>query len=187
MLKRGSLVLLLALGLAGCDNDNPTEPADPNVVVFRAQLSAANEVPAITNAESGARGDVLITMRVQRDGSNNITGATFDFVVNLNSFPAGSTWTLAHIHEGPPGVAGGVRVDTGLTGGATSIPIPNGTISNQRFTGIVFGPGATIQNNQRADFATHIQQLMVNPNGYYFNVHTTLNGGGAVRGPLVIQ
>ncbi len=114
MLKRGSLVLLLALGLAGCDNDNPTEPADPNVVVFAAQLSAANEVPAITNAESGARGDVLITMRVQRDGSNNITGATFDFVVNLNSFPAGSTWTLAHIHEGPPGVAGGVRVDTGL-------------------------------------------------------------------------
>jgi CHRD domain len=186
MLKRGSLVLLLALGLAGCDNDNPTEPADPNVVVFRAQLSSQNEVPAISNAEAPARGDVLITMRVQRDGSNNITGATFDFTVNLNSFPAGSTWTLAHIHVGPPGVAGPVRVDTGLTS-ATSIPINNGTVSNQRFTGIVFGPAATIPANQRTDFAEHIQQLMVNPNGYYFNVHTTLNGGGAVRGPLVIQ
>jgi hypothetical protein len=178
MLKRGSLVLLLALGLAGCDNDNPTEPADPNVVVFTAQLSAANEVPAITNAESGARGDATITMRVQRDGSNNITGATFDFVVNLNSFPAGSTWTLAHIHEGAPGVAGGVRVNTGLN---TSIPLTSGGITNHRFTGITFGP------SDRADFATHIQQLMVNPNGYYFNVHTAVNGGGAVRGPLVIQ
>ena len=186
MLKRMAFVLLVGLALAGCDDDTPTEPGDPNVVVFTAQLSAANEVPAITNAESTARGDVVITMRVQRDGSNNITGATFDFVVNLNSFPAGSTWTLAHIHEGAPGIAGGVRVDTGLTT-ATSIPISNGSVSNQRFTGIVFGPGATIPANQRTDFATHIQQLMVNPNGYYFNVHTTLNGTGAVRGPLVIQ
>jgi hypothetical protein len=186
MLKRGFLVLLLAAGLAGCDDDTPTEPADPNVVVFRAQLSAANEVPPVTNAESGARGDVTITMRIQRDSANAITGATFDFVVNLNSFPAGATWTLAHIHEGPPGVAGGVRIDTGLTT-ATSIPITSGSITNQRFTGIVFGPSATIPANQRADFLTHIQQLMVNPNGYYFNVHTTLNGSGAVRGPLVIQ
>ena len=186
MLKRAAFVLLVALSLSGCDDDTPTDPGDPNVVVFRAQLSAANEVPPVTNAESTARGDVLITMRVQRDGSNNITGATFDFTVNLNSFPSGSTWTLAHIHEAPPGIAGGVRVDTGLTP-ATSIPITNGTISNQRFTGIVFGPNATLQANQRADFATHIQQLMVNPNGYYFNVHTTLNGSGAVRGPLVIQ
>ena len=186
MLKRMAFVLLVGLALAGCDDDTPTEPGDPNVVVFTAQLSAANEVPAITNAESTGRGDVVITMRVQRDGSNNITGATFDFVVNLNSFPAGSTWTLAHIHEGAPGIAGGVRVDTGLTT-ATSIPISNGSVSNQRFTGIVFGPGATIPANQRTDFATHIQQLMVNPNGYYFNVHTTLNGTGAVRGPLVIQ
>ena len=180
MLKRGALVLMMALTLAGCDDDSPTQPADPNVVVFRAQLSAANEVPPITNAEQNARGDVTITMRVQRDGSNNITGATFDFVVNLNSFPAGSTWTLAHIHEGAPGIAGGVRVDTGLTP-ATAIAMTNGTVSNQRFTGIQFGPA------QRADFATHIQQLMVNPNGYYFNGHTTVNGSGAVRGPLVIQ
>ena len=180
MLKRGILVLLLAIGLAGCDDDTPTQPADPNVVVFRAQLSAQNEVPPVTNAESGARGDVLITMRIQRDSANAITGATFDFTVNLNSFPAGSTWTLAHIHEGAPGIAGGVRVDTGLTP-ATAVAIPTGTITNQRFTGIAFGPA------QRADFATHIQQLMVNPNGYYFNVHTTLNGSGAVRGPLVIQ
>jgi len=186
MLKRGALVVMMGLALAGCDSDTPTEPADPNVVVFRAQLRAANEVPPITNAEQNAAGDVTITMHVQRDGSNNITGATFDFVVNLNGFPAGSTWTLAHIHEGAPGIAGGVRVDTGLTS-ATSIPIANGTVSNQRFTGVVFGPGATILPNQRADFATHIQQLMVNPNGYYFNVHTTLNGSGAVRGPLVIQ
>lgn len=180
MLKRAAFVLLVALSLSGCDDDTPTEPGDPNVVVFTAQLSAANEVPPITNAESTARGDVTITMRVQRDASNNITGSTFDFVVNLNNFPGGSVWQLAHIHEGAPGIAGPVRVNTGLTP-ATAVTITNGTVTNHRFTGVPFGP------NERADFATHIQQMLVNPNGYYFNVHTALNGSGAVRGPLVIQ
>jgi len=31
------------------------------------------------------------------------------------------------------------------------------------------------------------QGMINNPAGYYFNVHTTLNGGGAVRGTLVKQ
>ena len=31
------------------------------------------------------------------------------------------------------------------------------------------------------------QQIIDNPNGYYFNVHTTLNPGGAARGQLVKQ
>ena len=115
MLKRGFLIALLAIVAVGCNSDSPTAPADPNLVVFTAQLTPANEVPPVTNAEMNARGDVRITMNLTRDGANNITGATFNFVVNLNSFPAGSVWTLAHIHEGAPGVAGPVRVNTGLT------------------------------------------------------------------------
>lgn len=180
MLKRIAFVLLVGLALSGCDDDSPTEPADPNVVVFTAQLSPTNEVPPVTGPDSTGRGDVTITMRVQRDASNNITGSTFDFVVNLNSFPANTNWILAHIHEGAPGVAGPVRVNTGLVN-TSPIVLTNGSVTNHRFTGIPFGP------NERADFATHIQQLIVNPNGYYFNVHTSLNTGGAVRGPLVVQ
>jgi hypothetical protein len=30
-----------------------------------------------------------------------------------------------------------------------------------------------------------IQGIVSNPAGYYFNVHTQLNGGGAIRGQLV--
>jgi hypothetical protein len=30
-----------------------------------------------------------------------------------------------------------------------------------------------------------VTQILANPNGYYFNVHTPLNPAGAVRGQLV--
>ncbi len=180
MLKRGFFITLLAILAAGCDSDSPTAPADPNVVVFTAQLNGANEVPPITNAEANARGDARITMNLSRDGANNINGATFTFVVNLNSFPAGSVWTLAHIHEGAPGIAGGVRVNTGLTP-ATAITLTNGSVANQTFSNIAFNPTVN------PDAVNLINQMIVNPNGFYFNVHTVLNGGGAVRGPLVKQ
>jgi hypothetical protein len=174
MIRRGFLAIMMALALVGCDDDNPLEPEDPNVVTFTAQLSAANEVPPITNAESTARGDARIVFNLTRDAGNNITGATVNFTVNLNSFPAGSTWTLAHIHEGNAGVAGGVRVNTGLTPG-TAVALTGGGVQNHQFTNITV-TDATLVNN-----------IVINPAGYYFNVHTALNGGGAVRGQLVRQ
>jgi hypothetical protein len=178
MLKRALLMTFLVAGLVACDDDSPTAPADPNVIVFTAQLAASNEVPPITNAESGARGDVRITFNLTRDATNAITGGTATFVVNLNSFPAGSTWTLAHIHEGAAGVAGGVRVNTDLSP-STAIALPNGTVSNQTFSNKPIGSGTS-------DPAL-INAILANPAGYYFNVHTTLNPSGAVRGQLVRQ
>lgn len=175
MIRRGLLAFVMAIALVGCDDDdNPLEPADPNVVTFTAQLSAANEVPPITNAESNARGDARMVFNLTRDAANNITSATVNFTVNLNSFPAGSTWTLAHIHEGAAGVAGGVRVNTGLTP-ATAITLTNGGVQNQQFT------------SQPVTDATLINNIINNPAGFYFNAHTALNGGGAVRGQLVKQ
>ena len=175
MRRRGFLAVLMAIALVGCDDDdNPMSPADPNVVTFTAQLSAANEVPPITNAESTARGDVRIVFNLTRDAGNNITGATANFTVNLNSFPAGSVWRLAHIHVGNAGVAGGVVVDTGLTPN-TAITLTNGSVQNQQLT------------SQPITDATLINNIINNPAGYYFNVHSALNPTGAVRGQLVKQ
>jgi hypothetical protein len=173
MLKRGVMMLMVAAAAAGCDSDSPTAPDDPNVVVMTAQLSAANEVPPITNAEANARGDVRITFNLTRDGSNNITAATATFVVNLNSFPAGSSWTLAHIHTGAAGVASGALVSTGLTP-ATAVTLTNGAVANHTFANITVMP---------AD----MNNILANPAGFYFNAHTVLNPGGAVRGQLVRQ
>jgi hypothetical protein len=35
--------------------------------------------------------------------------------------------------------------------------------------------------------ATNLQAIIDNPAGYYFNVHSTQNGGGVARGQLVKQ
>jgi hypothetical protein len=176
MLKRGFLVLMLAASLAACDDDSPTSPADPNLAIFTAQLSAQNEVgggtPAVTGAETNARGDVRIEMRLNRDAGNNITSATVTFIVNLTGFPAGAVWRLAHIHVGIAGVAGGVRVNTGLSQ-ATEIPLNNGGVTGQRFENI------SVTN------LDDINGILNNPNGYYFNAHTIVNPQGAVRGQLV--
>ena len=174
MLKRGFLVMTMALALAACDDDSPTAPEDPNVVTFTAQLSAANEVPPITNAESTARGDVRIVFNLTRDAANNITGATASFTVNLNSFPAGSVWRLAHIHVGAAGVASSVVVNTGLSP-ATEVPLTGGGVSNHQF------------NNIAITDATLVNNIINNPACYYFNAHSALNPGGAVRGQLVRQ
>jgi len=177
MLKRGFLVLMLATGLAACDDDSPTAPADPNLAVFTAQLSALNEVggntPPATQTETTARGDVRIEFRLTRDSGNSLTGATVAFIVNLTGFPPeGSIWRAAHIHEGVSGVAGSVRVDTGLTP-ETAIPLVNGGITGHRF-----------ENRPVTDLRV-LNEILNNPSGWYFNAHTVRNTAGAVRGQLV--
>jgi hypothetical protein len=68
--------------------------------------------------------------------------------------------------------------DTGLTP-ATAITLSNGTLTNQTFANMP-GPGGSAA----AELA---QDIINNPSNYYFNVHSNLNPGGAVRGQLVRQ
>lgn len=151
---------LLALGVTGCGG-NSNSPSPSNITVFTVQLSAANEVPLVTNSETTARGTAVITVHSDTN--------TIDFNVSMNSFPNGSQANLAHIHPGAAGVTGSPLVNTGLTAG-TGIPMPNGS-GTFSFTGVP----ATADN---------IAQILANPQNFYFNVHTTLNPSGAIRGQL---
>jgi hypothetical protein len=161
-------MVVACLLAAGCGEDTPTGPTTTDAV-FNVALSAANEVPPITNAEMGAAGSATITFHVTRDTADVVTAATVDFSVTLTGFPAGSVARLAHIHTGPAGVAGPVLIDTGLSP-AGAVAMPNGTGSFS-FAGVVVSP-----ENATA--------VLLNPAGYYFNVHSVLNGSGAVRGQL---
>jgi hypothetical protein len=173
-MKRYALLAGAAILAAACGSDNPAGPsAPPNTINFTAALSAANENPPITNADTNARGTARITMNLTRDSAGAITDATANFSFDLSGFPGGTSIILSHIHEGAPSVNGGVKVDSGLRP-ASPVVLANGTVTNQTFTNLPVG-------------ASLGQQIIDNPNGYYFNVHSQLNPTGAVRGQLVKQ
>lgn len=168
------IALVLAFGIS-CD-DSPTSPSDPNVGRFTAILLPSNEVPAITNADASASGTMQLTMTVTRDSANNITGATYDFTVNMTGFPANTTLTGAHIHGGAAGVNSGVTVNLAL--GQGEFVLSTGQLQFTRNNITVAAGGAQTP-------AAIAQNIFNNPAGNYFNVHTTLNTGGAIRGQLV--
>jgi hypothetical protein len=164
-------VFVLALGLvgaAGCDD----EPASPSnlPVVLTAQLSPANEVPPVGNAENTGSGAVQITLHPTYDAAGAVTGGTFDFHFQLSGFPASMSIILAHIHSAPAGVNGGIVVNTGLTAGT---PVA-GSDGLWQFT--VTGITST---------AATVQNILANPAAFYFNAHSAVNPGGVVRGQLV--
>lgn len=166
------LVMLACLSAAACGgSDTPTTPAGPTTTdtSFVLTLTAGQEVPPITNAEAGASGTATIVFHVTRDAAGAITDSTVDFSVILDHFPAGSTARLSHIHTGAAGVAGPVLVDTGLSP-QSPVAMPSGT-GTFSFTGVAIS-------------AANVTAILANPAGYYLNVHSVLNGSGAIRGQL---
>lgn len=161
-MKRLALVAatILVFGAAGCGSSSSSPTSPSNITVFTVPLSALNEVPPVTNAEATARGTAVITVN---KGTN-----TIDFNVSLNNFPAGSVVNVAHIHKAPAGQTAGVLIGTGLTAGTVTLSSGFGTFSFQSV------PAAEAV----------IADIVANPQNFYFNVHTAMNGSGAIRGQL---
>jgi CHRD domain-containing protein len=155
-------VAILALALAGCGSDNSTPTTPSNLVIFSTSLTPQAEVPPITTAESVARGTATIT--IHKD-TNQI-----DFQCSVTGFPAGSALNNAHIHgpNAPAGVPASVFVGTGIS--AANFP----TLNNG---------AATFQITQTAT-ADQINQILANPQNFYFNLHSVANPGGVMRGQL---
>lgn len=160
-MKRLALVsCVAALALAGCgsSNKNPTGPS--NTTVLTATLLPSNEVPPVTNAESSGRGTAVITVHSDTN--------TIDFSVNMQGFPNGTVIRAAHIHPGAAGGTGSPLVDTGLTAGS-AVTLDNGSGT---FTRTVTASAENVSN------------ILANPQNFYFNIHSTLNGAGVARGQL---
>jgi hypothetical protein len=109
MMRRFALAscLILALGLAACDDDENEE--------FKATLSGANEVPATGSTATG-------TADFEREDQ------TYEFKVTVNGITG---VTAAHIHSGAAGVNGPIRVNLFL--GPTTAAV-NGTLVEASFT-----------------------------------------------------
>jgi hypothetical protein len=169
-MKRLSL-LIVALGVlvSGCGSSSTT-PSGPTNPTFTTTLLPANENPAIVGGEASGRGDATVTLVVTKDAAGNVTAATGTFVVNLSGFPPNTPINIAHIHVGGPTTNGTVVMNSLLTAGTVVLNSSGAgsfTASNLTFTSV--------------DVAN---QLLANPAGFYFNVHSTLNPGGVARGQL---
>jgi hypothetical protein len=168
-MNRSNLLLALAMcGLVAACDDTATSPTNASLV-FTAQISPANEVPAVANAESTARGAAQITFAVTRDSAGAVTGGTATMYFQVTGLPPGTILRGAHIHAAPAGVNGGIVVDTGVSP-TNTVTLPSGT-------------GEFTFNNVAVS-ATTMSGILANPSGFYFNVHTPLNPGGVARGQL---
>ena len=174
-MKRSAVLLLtMCLLVAACDEDNGDDDNGPSdqPLVFTANMTAAQETAAVGGGEQNATGTATVTITPTRDSAGTITGGTARFQFTVQGLTSGSNIILAHVHTGAAGVAGGFIIDSGLTA-ASAIPTPAGSASFDRS-----GLTAT---------ATAINAIVANPGGHYFNVHTTANPGGVVRGQLQAQ
>jgi len=160
----------LSILASACSDSSPTAPSQgtTSTSTFTVNLSAGSEVPPVTNADASAAGTAVVTLTVTRDAGGAVTSATADFQINVSGFPAGTTVTDAHIHNGSAGANAGVYVNVGLTSGELAIANGGGAVTKR---GI----------NVPADRAAAI---LGNPSGHYLNVHTALNPAGAIRGQL---
>jgi CHRD domain-containing protein len=164
-----ALVVSLAVVSACGGTDSPSTPSGSGTQTFTAALRPSEEVPAVTGAESAGSGTATITLNVAKDSAGNVTSATATFAVNLSGFPATTPINMAHIHQAAAGQSGNVVVSTTLAPGEVTL---NGGSGSFNRSGIAVTPEIA-------------SQLMTNPAGFYFNVHSTLNPSGAARGQLV--
>ena len=173
-MKRTALVILaIAIAGAACKKENlPTNSGlgQPTTFTFSATALPANEIPPVSNAENVGRAFANATLKVTRDGSGNITGGTLDYGVAVSGFPAGTNFTNMHIHRGDATVASGaVVINSGLANG--ELALTNGA--------------GSIQKTNNPVGASLAAEIIANPGGFYFNIHTTNNQGGVARGQLV--
>jgi len=132
---------------------------------FAAQLGPANEVPAVDDLDAGAA--ALFTLDLRLAGNEVVGGfAVFDLDYH---FARSVSLTGLHLHAGPPGMAGPVVIDSGLTGSVD----PDGR-------------GRTVYRVP-ARSAAELQafrDILADPGAFYLNLHTESHPEGAIRGQL---
>lgn len=138
---------------------------------FQVTMLPSNEVPPVTGLTATGPSKVGIFLLRNADGS--VAAGATGFDVNVRGFPAPTTFTGLHIHDAGPGANSGVVFPSGLDGNLNKVVSDSGN-------GNIF----RLVNVTSASAIAKLNSLVQNPNGFYLNVHTTVNGGGAMREQL---
>lgn len=138
-------------------------------VIFRADMTPANESPAVTGVTASAR--ALLTAHIRRDATGAIVSGFVDFDVDYNFDTNDGTFSGLHIHSGAAGANGPVTINTGLATAEGIAATGTGNVTRQ----------ATATS--AAAIAT-LNGMLIDPSAYYVNMHTTAHAGGVVRAQL---
>ena len=158
----GASALALVIAAAGmatdCSGDDGTTPTGPQTTTFVAQLSGANEVPAVGGSASGS-------------ATFTLSGKMLSYTVTANglSGPAAAS----HIHVGVPGANGGILYPFNAAG-VQSGQVASGTIDLTQ----------QVANGTTSISGDSLLSLL-NSGQLYTNVHTAANPGGEIRGQIV--
>jgi hypothetical protein len=128
---------------------------DPTQPAFGGPLSGAQEVPAVATAATG-QGTAVISA----------DGSTITYIVTYSGLSG--TVNAAHIHTGAAGVAGGVILP--LVVGPSPM---TGTLTAANFAA----------SGSVTTFAEAVAAIRAGTT--YFNLHTTANPGGEIRGQIL--
>ncbi len=158
-----SLILMAAVAALSCASFG----ARVETIPYRAVLSGANEVPPVNSAATGA---VNVFLHIVRDDAGKIVSGSVDFNVSYK-FAVAPIFTAMHIHKGNAVTAGPVVIDSALPR-QDSLPA----------TGLLPSRQAQFTNSGTAYDA--VVGILADPSQFYFNVHTTDNPGGEIRGQL---
>jgi len=148
------------------DQLRPTEQVQLNV-----NMSPANESPAIAGLTASGPSSAMLFLSRAADGS--VKGGMVLFDVNYRNFPANTTITGLHVHTGAAGSNGGIVLPSGVDANANKVVTATGNGNIFKSANVTTDAGITALNG-----------ILVNPNGYYMNLHTTVNAGGAMRDQL---
>ena len=159
----GALALVVAGVAGGAEAKQPPKgkPSLSATPVFKLVLKPSQEVPAIKGLRADAVGSV--TFDLTRDSNGAITSGEVIFYFNY-AFPGAVSITGLHVHQGAKGTNGPIVVSSGV---ATADADGVGNV-----TAVVSSTPAVLQ------------AILDDPRGYYVNLHTSVNAGGALRAQM---
>jgi len=140
-------------------------------IQFPVNMSPANESPAIAGLT--ASGPSQVSLFVVRNDDGTVKGGMVLYDVNYRNFPANTTITGLHIHQGAAGANGGIVIQSGVDANAGKVVTDTGSGNIMKFFNVTTDAGVAALNG-----------IVANPNAYYVNLHTTVNPGGAMRDQL---
>lgn len=113
---------------------------------------------------NGASESPPVTTTATGTATFTVEGNNLDYVITITNWPAGRTVTAAHIHCAPP------------AGQTTCAPLkgwPAGSITTTGGSGTI-----ALSDTELAG---------IRAGGTYYNVHSSVNAGGEIRGNLARQ